>query len=85
MSEDGTLRSLEPAPPESSVDGSPAEEVGEGLWPWRWGPAWGSLVHPQQRGRHPAESLGRAFPDPPFFIGRGLSPWPSDSSSISLI
>lgn len=36
MSEDGTLRSLEPAPPESSTDGSPAEEVGEGLWPRRW-------------------------------------------------
>lgn len=26
-----------------------------------------------------------AFPDPPCFIGPGLSPWPSDSSSISLI
>lgn len=31
VSEDGTLRSLEPAPPQSPADGSPAEEVGEGL------------------------------------------------------
>lgn len=43
VSEDGTLRSLEAAPTPSSADGSPPEEVGEGLWPRRCGPGLGSL------------------------------------------
>lgn len=72
VSEDGTLRSLEPASQQSSADGCPAEEVRDrGSWsgvkpgvpflPSICGidlarALWGHL---QQRGRHPADSLGR--------------------------
>lgn len=74
VSEDGTLRSLEPASPQSSADGCPAEEVRDrGSWsgvrlgaPFLpsvcgMGPARALWGHLQQRGRHPADSLGRGL------------------------
>lgn len=85
VSEDGTLRSLEPAPPQSSADGGPAEEVGDrdscsgerlgvplppGLC--GVGPAKALRSHLQQRGRCPGDSLGTGLSQtPPLFPGHG--------------
>lgn len=76
VSEDGTLRSLEPAPQQGPADGSPTEEVGHGdCWDsvrlsgpfvpasemWA-GPQRSGVCHLQRRGKHPADYLGRGLP-----------------------
>lgn len=79
VSEDGTLRSLEPAPQLSSADGSPAEEVGAGD-PWSWArlgapflPGLGgvglakALWPPPAEGQAPSGLWGGGFHRPSLF------------------
>lgn len=100
VSEDGTLRSLESTSQQSSADGSPAMEVGDGdscdqvrlgrpFLPGLCGVGWARALwgHLQQRAGtlcpgHPGGCFHRPLP---CLLVPGLSPWPSDSSSINLI